>query len=284
MGIKTLGNMDNTALKFNPVPYSNIEIEGFVAKFQDKGYAILPKVFERESVKYFKKELEDVMTFNGLTYTIPEDRPHYIAGALALRGRQVLPFVLSHSVAKSMPALHTTIIVIETDKDRGYAPDWHKDREPDGMPGKEYHYPTDVFLAFYFEDVDEDHGPTQIIPGSHRDVNLRPNTDAPVESILLNMEDALLIDQRAWHRGISRIASGTRFVIVYGMYALPHHYGATFQMPKVQLQYWMNAEKLQDRVFFGGPFAPPTPEYLQTIQEEYEKSERLSNTTFPKMS
>jgi ectoine hydroxylase-related dioxygenase (phytanoyl-CoA dioxygenase family) len=68
------------------------------------------------------------------------------------------------------------------------------------MPGKEYLYPLDVFLAFYFEDIDEDHGPTQILPGSHRDVSLRPNTDAPVESILLNMEDALLIDQRAWHR------------------------------------------------------------------------------------
>lgn len=275
--------MDNIALKYNTVPYTNNECEMFITEFQEKGYTILPQVFDRKSVKTFKKELEAVMTFNGLSYTIPDDKPHYIAGALAPRGRQILPFALSNSVAKPMPSLHTTIIVIETDKNSGYAPDWHKDRQPDGMPGNEYHYPSDVFLAFYFEDIDEDHGPTQIIPGSHRNVNLRPNTNTPIKSILLNMEDALLIDQRAWHRGISRNASGTRFVIVYGMYALPHHYGSTFQMPKVQMQHWMKAEKLQDRVYFGGPFSPPTQELIKTIQEEYDKSERLRNTTFPKM-
>ncbi len=276
--------MNKTSLKYNSVPFSESDVEKIILEFQDKGYAVLPKVFERESVKLFKKELEEVMVFDGLSYTIPEDLPHYIAGALAPRGRQVLPFALSHSIAKAMPVLHTTIIVIETDKNRGYAPDWHKDRQPDGMPGKEYHYPSDVFLGFYFEDIDEEHGPTQIIPGSHRDVNLYPNGDAPVVSICLNMEDALLLDQRAWHRGISRVVTGTRFVIVYGMYALPHHYGTTFQMPKVQLQQWMKAEKLKDRVFFGGPFAPPTPEYMETIQKEYDNSEQLRKRTFPKMS
>lgn len=277
--------MESTALKYNSTPYSEIEIDGFIQEFQEKGYAVLPNVFERESVKLFKQELKEVMTFDGLTYTIPDDSPQYIAGALAPRGRQILPFALSHSVAKPMPVIHTTIIVIETDETRGqYAPDWHKDRQPDGMPGNEYHYPSDVFLAFYFEDIDENHGPTQIIPGSHRDINLLPNCGETEESILLNMEDALLIDQRAWHRGVPRKAPGTRFVIVYGMYALPHHYSVTFQMPKVQLQHWMNAEKLTDRVYFGGPFAPPTPEYMETIKEEYCNSEQMTKRIFPKMS
>jgi hypothetical protein len=271
--------------KFIEEPYSIEEVREMVSEFQEKGYTILSNVFERESVKEFKAQLEEIMYFNGNAYTIPDDSPYYIHSALAPRCRQILPLSLSHSIAKPMPVIHTTIIVIETDEMRGqYAPGWHKDRQPDGMPGNDYHYPQDVFLAFYFEDIDENHGPTQIIPGSHRDVNLKPNTDAPVESILLNMEDALLIDQRAWHRGVSRIAPGTRFVIVYGMYALPHHYGSTFQMPRIQMNHWMNSKSLKDRVYFGGPFAPPTQETIDAFQEEYDKSAFLQNVTFPKFT
>jgi hypothetical protein len=277
--------MNETSLIYNQNPYSKEEVDCFLEQFREKGYVVLPKVFERDSVLAFRRELESIMYFNGNAYTIPDDSPHYIAGALAPRGRQPLSGSLSHSIAQSMPALHTTIIVIETDEMRGqYAPGWHKDRQPDGMPGAEYHYPQDVFLAYYFEDVDEDHGPTQIIPGSHRDVNMKPNTDAPVESIILNMEDALLIDQRAWHRGVSRKAPGTRFVIVYGMYAMPQHYGSTFQMPRMQMHHWMNAKTTKDRVYFGGPFAPPTQETINAFQEEFDNCEYLQNITFPKLS
>ena len=270
--------------KFIEELYTETEVNQMISEFQQKGYTILPNVFERESVKVFKVQLEELMYFNGISYTIPDDSPHYIHGALAPRCRQILPVALSHSIAKPMPVIHTTIIVIETDNTRGYAPKWHKDRQPDGMPGKEYHYPSDVFLAFYFEDIDEEHGPTQIISGSHRDMTMKPTSGAPVESILLNMEDALLIDQRAWHRGVSRIASGTRFVIVYGMYALPHHYGSTFQMPRIQMSHWMNAKNTKDRVYFGGPFAPPTQETINDLQEEYNNSDTLKRVIFPKQT
>ena len=108
--------MCQTSLVFNTEEYSDAEIQSFIKQFQDKGYVILPKVFERESVVKFKNELEGIMYFNGCAYTIPDDSPHYMAAALASRGRQVLPYALSHSVAKAMPALHTTIIVIETDE------------------------------------------------------------------------------------------------------------------------------------------------------------------------
>ncbi len=277
--------MNEPKLLFNETPYAPDEIERMAQEFRERGYVVLPDVFERASVPDFKRQLEELMFHNGVAYTLPDDAPHYIHAALALRGRQILPRALSASVAKPMPSIHTTIIVIETDETRGeYAPEWHKDREPDGMPGNEYHYPLDVFLAFYFEDIDDEHGPTQIIPGSHRNVAMTPHNDAPVESIHLRMEDALLIDQRAWHRGIPRNAPGTRFVIVYGVYALPHHYGTNFQMPRAQLHQWVNAANTQDRVYFGGPFAPPTQETIQTFSEELEGNEMLKGISFPKMS
>jgi len=265
--------MEPPKAKFIKEPYPEDDVTRMVSEFQVKGYTILRNVFERESVKEFNQQLEELKYFNGISYTLPDDCPHYIHGALAPRGRQLLPYLLSNSQAKPMPVIHTTIIVIETDEAKGYAPEWHKDRQPDGMPGKEYHYPQDVFFAYYFEDVDEEHGPTQIIPGSHRDVNLRPNTDAPVESILLNREDALLIDQRAWHRGISRKVSGTRFVIVYGIYGLPHYYSTNVYMPHIQRDLWIKSTSLKDRVYFGGPFAPPSKESLLEMVKAYEKDE-----------
>ena len=277
--------MNAPKLLFNETSYAPGEVESMASEFRERGYVVLPNVFQRGSVPAFKSQLEELMFHNGVAYTLPDDAPHYIHAALAPRGRQILPRALSASTAKPMPSIHTTILVIETDETRGeYAPEWHKDREPDGMPGNEYHYPLDVFLAFYFEDIDEDHGPTQIIPGSHRDVTMTPHNCAPVESILLNMEDALLIDQRAWHRGIPRQAPGTRFVLVYGLYALPHHYTCNFQMPQVQIHQWMNATNVQDRVYFGGPFAPPTHETIEVFTRELAGSETLKNTAFPKMT
>ena len=70
-----------------------------------------------------------------------EGAPGELAKGLA---RQLLPDTLSHSQAKPKPCLHTTIVIIQKDGNTSYIPDWHKDREPDGMPSKEYHYPLDV--------------------------------------------------------------------------------------------------------------------------------------------
>ncbi len=64
----------------------------------------------------------------------------------------------------------------------------------------------------------------------------------------------------------------------------PHHYGTTFQMPHAQLHEWMNAESVHDRVYFGGPFAPPTPESLSAFSRELMHNAKLRNVTFPKMS
>jgi hypothetical protein len=123
--------MDDPKAKFITELYPKDEVERMVHEFQEKGYTILRNVFERESVKEFNAQLQEIMYFNGLNYTLPDDSPHYIHGAMAPRGRQFLPALLSHSIAQPMPAIHTTIIIIETEETRGYAPGWHKDRQPD---------------------------------------------------------------------------------------------------------------------------------------------------------
>lgn len=275
--------MKKPALQFIDAPYPDDAVRKMVREFQEKGYVILPDVFERRSVDRFVKELTDVMVFNGLQVTIPDDLPHYIHCAYTPRARQILPFALSHSVAKPSPVLHTTIIIIETDEKRGYAPEWHKDREPDGMPDNTYHYPLDVFVGFYFEDMTENHGPTLVIPGSHRDTAMTPHSGAPIEAVTCRKQDALLLDQRVWHRGTPRKALGNRFLIVYGYYALPHFYGATFHMPRAQRRAWMQAGNMRDRIFFGGPFAPPDKETLQEMTETLNQTGGY-NTSFPRQT
>lgn len=257
--------MKEPALRFVEEPYSEETVQTMVRDFQEKGYAILPDVFERGSVDSFVDQLKEIMYFDGTKYTIPDESPHYIHCAYTPRVRQILPDVLSFSSAKPFPCLHTTILVIETDEAHGYAPDWHKDREPEGMPDNAYHYPLDVFAGFYFEDMTEDHGPTLLIPGSHRDGSIHPGSNSPVEPVYCRKQDALLLDQRVWHRGTSRKAPGYRFLIVYGYYALPHFYGTTFHMPKSQRMAWMQSRNMKDRIFFGGPFAPPDHETIEEM-------------------
>ncbi|HCY87481.1 MAG TPA: hypothetical protein DHV36_20270 [Desulfobacteraceae bacterium] len=267
--------MEKPALEFIEEPYSQNEVKDMMAEFRDKGYVILPDVLKRETVDPFREQLENSLINRGMGYTIPHESPHYIHCTYAPRGRQVLPDALSHSQAKPKPCLHTTIVVIQKDGDASYIPEWHKDREPDGMPGNDYHYPMDVFLAFYFEDITDEHGPTLVMPGSHRDVSMTPFCEElPVDTIYCRKQDALLIDQRTWHRGTPRTAEGTRFLIVYGIYALPFYYGHQAHMPVSQRNAWIHATNSNDRVFFGGPFAPPDRQAWNEIGKELDEKEK----------
>lgn len=266
---------EKPALEFVEELYTKEEVDSMMTVFRDKGWVILPDVLKRESVDPFREQLEKLVINTGTGYTIPHECPHYVHATYAPRGRQVLPYSLSHSQAKPKPCLHTTIVIIQKDGDTSYIPDWHKDREPDGMPSKEYHYPMDVFLAFYFEDITDEHGPTEVMPGSHRDITMTPaRKELPVDTVYCRKQDALLIDQRTWHRGTPRTVAGTRFLIVYGIYALPFYYVHLAHMPVSQRQAWINARNSNDRVFFGGPFAPPDRRAWEEMGKELDEHEK----------
>lgn len=249
--------MEPPALEFVEDLYDEETLTELLREFREKAYVVLPDVFRRETVDAYVEQLEAVKHFNGLSYQIPEDLPHCMSAAPAPRARQIVPRALSHSEAQPHPAIYMTVWIIQTEDSAGDVPSWHKDREPDGMPGKEYHYPRDVFLLYYFEDMGEEHGPTRIIPGSHGDVSMTPHSGAPQESIHLRKQDGLLLDQRAWHSGSKRTAPGTRFVVCYGYYAAPIFYGTLFPMTGWQQREWVRAKGVRDQIFWGGPYPPP---------------------------
>jgi ectoine hydroxylase-related dioxygenase (phytanoyl-CoA dioxygenase family) len=147
--------------------------------------------------------------------------------------------------------------LISTEDLTDQVPGWHKDREPEGMPGKEYHYPIDVFAGFYFDDVTDEKGPLKIIPGSHWDGMITPYTDHEHRSVYCRKEDGIILDQRTWHSGTPRTVPGMRFLVVYAYYLVPVHYGRTHIMPSIQREVWMKQTTRNDQAFWGGTFGPP---------------------------
>jgi len=249
-------SMEAPLLQFEAERYPKDTLDNLMAEFRERGYVILPKVYRRDSVDAYVQQVKQALVFDGLEWDLPIDSPLIIWPAQAPRVRQTLTPALSHSVANPLPSLYMNRWLIQPSEDPNSVPEWHKDREPDGMPGQEYHYPKDVFVGMYFDDLTWEKGPTRIIPGSHRDNSLLPKV-SPDTPIFCQKEDALLFDQRTWHCGSPRKVPGLRILAVYGFYPVPLHYSFCFRMPEAQKKAWLQATKREDRVFFGGPFLPP---------------------------
>ena len=249
--------MENPCLEFTTELYDQPTLRALQSQFREEGFAVLPGIYQRGSVDRFFEQVKAALVNDGVEWTVPDDSPIMMWPALAPRVRQVLPGTLSHSIAAPLPCMYMSRWLIQAPDEPDSIAAWHKDREPDGMPGKEYHYPNDVFVGMYFEDLTPEKGPTRIIPRSHRDLSLLPN-QAPHHDVLLNKEDGLLLDQRTWHCGTPRQTNGFRILIVYGFYGAPQHYGSCFAMPRAQQQAWINAKTRKDVVYFGGVFLPPS--------------------------
>ena len=191
--------MEEPALRLSQEAYEEETVEEIIHSYQTKGYAILPGVLERDSVDPFLKQLEAAAYHDGVEYRMPDDLPLYVWAAQAPRVRQILVPALTHTQAAGIPSLCNTMWMIQPQDQPELVPTWHKDREPEGMPGSEYHYPIDVFVGFYFDDVTEEKGPLKVIPGSHWDSRITPYTGEPHEIALCRKEDGVLLDQRVWH-------------------------------------------------------------------------------------
>ena len=248
--------MEEPSLKFTTELYDPATLQALLSQFREEGYVVLPGIYQRPSLDSFFAEVTAALVSDGVEWRVPDDSPLMMWPALAPRVRQVLPGALSHSVAAPLPCMYMSRWLVQAPDEPDSIAEWHKDREPEGMPGKEYHYPNDVFIGMYFEDMTMEKGPTRIIPRSHRDPSLLPN-HAPHVDVLLNKEDGLLLDQRTWHRGTPRTTNGFRILIVYGFYGAPQHYGQCFPMPRAQVQAWLKATTRKDIVYFGGVFTPP---------------------------
>ena len=182
---------------------------------------------------------------------MPDDRPEMVWPIRAPRLRAALTGALSRSqMSPRISVFETAWLIRESGDKRG---DWHKDRQHEGMPGQEYHYPRCVHLGIYYRDMEPEDGPSGVIPCSHINQNLNPYNDSPTELFLPKKQDVVMWDQRCWHQATARTKSGLRIFSIFGFQTIQvfRDYGAR-AMPRSLAQAWLDAKGTGDESFFGG--------------------------------
>jgi len=248
--------MTTHSLKFVHWPPHDNELENTMLRFREFGFAVIRDVFERDSVDAFDAELRAALVSKpGGGVTLPDDSSLRVWPARAPRIRAFLDRAFSSDAMHPRASMFEAAWLIQPSAPEQVGPhdNWHKDRGHRGDPLPGYHYPKDVHVGMYFSDMTLDHGPTQIIAGSHMDQTLSPFKHAP-ESFLLRKQDVMLWDQRCWHRGTNRVLPGERIFALYGFYPVPVYHEGQHRMTIAQRDAWKQAATPQDRVYFGGTF------------------------------
>jgi hypothetical protein len=97
--------MEPPALEFVEEPYDDDTLNALITGFQKTGYAVLPNVFERQSVDPFLKQLQAAVYHDGIEYGMPDDALLHVWAAQAPRVRQILVPAMTHTAAAGLSAL-----------------------------------------------------------------------------------------------------------------------------------------------------------------------------------
>ena len=89
---------------------------------------------------------------------------------------------------------------------------WHRDFS---FPGD---YPLSINTILYLDEMDEERGPTYVVPGTHRGQALPPpnRTNEPLEGeipVIAKAGDAVFINSAIWHTGSRNRSDGLRRAI-----------------------------------------------------------------------
>ena len=251
-----------TPLRFVTQPYHPNQVGNLLATFREQGFAVVPDVFERESVIAYRQAVYETVLANRVNGrpAMPEASPLSIAPTRAPRLRQILRRALSPSAMSPHPSLFEIAWLIKEASADKPSDDggWHKDREHDAGLWREYHYPRDIHIAAYWEDMTPEMGPTQVLPRSHWDPTISPQAPGVVPaSFLARAQDLVIWDQRCWHRATPRSVPGLRILTLFGFFPVPIYHGEPHHLKIAQREAWLNATNDEDRVLYGGTFAPP---------------------------
>ena len=142
-------------LRFVEEPYEPAHVEQLEAEFRDRGFVLLPDVFERVSVAPFRAAVQKKLRNLG-TWDLPSDAAERVLPALAPRLRRFLPRLLSPPMPPQHGGVPATAQIFEMGWDAcaGAEPSpaggWHFDRGGQGSAGDgHYIYPEAVHAAMY---------------------------------------------------------------------------------------------------------------------------------------
>ena len=244
-------------LRFNADPYHPNQRGNILLQFREKGYAVARGVFDPASVDGFRAQLESLVR-KGPThwppYVLDSEDPILAYPARAPRLLDLLRGAFMPWIDEPQPTLfHPAWSVRAADPNGKQYIDWHKDADHNAKTAVHggYTYPAVIHVNMYFEDTPPENGPTWVIPRSHRDPTLTPYADSFAEEPLACKKgDAVLWDQRLWHRGSARTVEGFRIVAIFGFYATP--VTNRRKLAPAQRNAFLQAESETDKTLFGG--------------------------------
>ena len=252
-----------SALKFNTVEQHPNDLGNAMLMFREKGYAIITNVFERESVDAYLAQLKALIRPSSAWYApyeLPLEDPLVLEPARAPRLRTAIRTGFAWEREKpSICLAQPGWLIKPANADKRLVHDWHKDGDHWGMGSANggYQYPTWIHAAAYFTDMTLEHGPTFVIPRSHRDGSLSPYDPKGFheEPFLPQKGDVVIWDQRAWHRASTRTVEGLRVMMNFAFFAVPMRDGEPLKPCAAMRQAYQDATDGRDKILFGGPYA-----------------------------
>ncbi|NQZ67263.1 MAG: phytanoyl-CoA dioxygenase family protein [Lentisphaeria bacterium] len=242
-------------LKFDESPLYDNTLGNMALQFRERGFATVPNVFDRDSVDDYREMILSRIVNKNNHLSIPMNNPDILDIARAPNLIRALKTVFNYDGNPAAATLfHPSWLVANADPDENEKRSgWHKDGDHDcyhSLFG--YSFPRRVHIWATLEDVTIDHGPTYVIPGSHRDINKSPyNDEFQEEPLICNKENVILWDQRIWHRGSPRRIPGYRLIAIFGfMGTIPLRKRTEAQKEACRL-----AKSDDEKVIFGGLFA-----------------------------
>jgi hypothetical protein len=244
-------------LKFTEASFHPNNRGNTLANFREKGFAVVPAVFQRDSVDAFRAQIESLIEKGdhpSQPLKLESEDPILVHPAAAPRLIDMLGGTFMAWNNDPHPVLfHPAWAIKPSNPDKRLAHNWHKDADHEGKSNiNGYSRPTVVHVNMYFEDMTIERGPTYVIPRSHRDANISPYDGATEEPLICNKGDAILWDQRLWHRGSSRTEEGIRIVAIFGFFAVPIT-AEQWTVSASQKNAYLAAESDQEKTLFGGP-------------------------------
>lgn len=248
------------ALRFVQEPVHPNDEGNILLTLREQGFATIGNVFARDSVDAFLAQLTALVRPTGIWWSpleIPHDTPMSIHPTRAPRLRQLLRRVFNPVT----PGPHVGLaplgwVVRPHDPDPKIVHDWHKDGDHQvvGCRDGHYDYPSFIHAVMYFTDMTPAHGPTYVIPRSHRDPKLSPYAGSAEMPFLPQKGDVVLWDQRTWHRGSARTVPGMRIAAIFCFYPLPTAVDSVPTMSPAQRQALAEATDPVDQLMYGGPW------------------------------
>lgn len=203
-----------------------------VRALEEDGYTYLPQILDQDGVRELRAAMDrlDAIPESYDRHTTPEDGGflNVSINNVFNRDPHFLPFLDRPEVIEIEEAVHgedchiigmTSWITGPGRPDQGLHADWQPLELPaEVMANPDVKIPIYITTAhYYLDDLYEELGPTQFIPGSHR-AGRAPKGDTEYKGvgpkyIMCNAGDVVIFRSEVWHRGTANTSTENRYLL-----------------------------------------------------------------------